>query len=133
MDPLVSIVVPIVLWGLAFLLARRECKQYKVSDEIGSDLFVYSRGRLVRRMTRVAMLVALGTTLAALGVFPARTANGASIYMVLLISEVLILLVLPMLDLWETARTARPHDLTRHGGPPPKIKVTSRSRPPSPP
>lgn len=116
--------LPAILWGLAFLLARRELKQYKTADEIGSDLFVYSRGRLIRRMTGVVMLVALGTTLAALGVFPASTASGASIYMGLLISEVLILLVLPLLDLWETARTARPHDLTRQAGPKRKTRRT---------
>lgn len=133
MDPLVSIILPVILWGLAFLLARREWKQYRVVEEIGSDLFTYSRGRLIRRMTGVAMLVALGTTLAALGWFPARTASGLYVYMALLISEVVILLVLPMIDLWETARTARPHDLTRQGGPRPKIRATSRSRPPSPP
>ena len=129
MDPVVSIVLPAALCGLAYFLARREWKQYKLAEDIGSDLFVYSRGRFIRRMTGVVLLVALAMTLAALGVFPARTASGVSIYMALLISEVLILLVLPLFDLWETARTARPHDLTRQGGPKPR----TRSRPGSPP
>ena len=128
-----SIVLPAVLVGLAFLIARREWKQYRAAEDIGSDLFVYSRGRLLRRMTGVAMLVALGTTLAALGWLPARTASGASIYMALLFSEVLVLLVLALLDLWETARSARPHDLTKQGGPKPKLKsATSRRNPRSP-
>jgi hypothetical protein len=130
LDPVVSIVLPVILWALGAFLARREWKQYRVAEDIGSDLFVYSRGRLIRRMTGVAMLLALGTTLAALGLFPARTASGASIYMALLISEVLVLLVLPLFDLWETARTARPHDLTKQGGPPPKTR--KRSRPANP-
>lgn len=130
MDPVTSIGLPLILWALALFVGRREWRHYKTPTDIGSDLFIYSKGRLWRRMTGVALLAALGTTLAALGVFPARTAAGVSIYMALLISEVLVLLVLPFFDLWETARTARPHDLTRQGGPPPKIRARSRRRPP---
>jgi hypothetical protein len=128
MDPFVSIVLPVALLALAVLLARREWRQYRGATDIGSDLFVYSRGRLVRRMTGVGLLVALGMTLAALGVFPARTASGLSIYLALLISEVLVLLLLPFLDLWETSRTAKLHDLRRQGGEP----IRTRSRPRSP-
>jgi len=122
-DPFSTIVLPLALWGLAYGLGRREWRHYKASDEIGTDLFVYSRGRLWRRMTGVGMLVALGLTLAALGLFPARSPQGLSIYMAVLITEVLVLLLLPLFDLWETARTARPHDLTRQGGPPKKTKA----------
>ena len=128
MDPLVSIALPLVLWALAFGLARREWRHYRADDDIGTDLFVYSRGRLARRMTGVALLVVLGATLAALGLFPARTPRGLSIYMALLIAEVLVLIVLPLIDLWETARTARPHDLTRQGGPPPRTKSKRAAR-----
>ena len=128
MDPIVSIVVPAVLWGLAYVLARREWRQYQAAAEIGRDLFVYSKGRLIRRMTGVVLLVALGTTLAALGLFPARTATGASIDMALLISEVRVLLVLPVIDLWETARSARPEDLTRQAGGAKKRRKPRRPR-----
>ena len=128
MDPLVSVLLPLALWALAAALARREWRAYRRPDDIGTDLFVYSRGRLIRRMLGVGLLVALGATLAALGWLPARSPRGLSIYMALLAVELAGLIVVPLLDLWETARTARPHDLTRQGGPPPRRKGQARPR-----
>jgi hypothetical protein len=128
-DPLVSIVVPAALFALAYLLARRELRQYRAAAEIGSDLFVYSRGRLVRRLIGVGLLVLLGGTLAALGLWPAATAAGLSLYLAALATEVLCLVVLPLVDLWETARTARPHDLTRQAGARPRTRSRSRLPP----
>jgi hypothetical protein len=80
-------------------------------------------------MTGVGVLVLLGGTLAALELFAARTASGASVYMGLLLGEVVVLLVLPFVDLWETARSAKPHDLTRQGGPAPRTRTGSRPPP----
>ncbi len=111
-----SIALPLGLWALAWALGRRELRQFRHAEDIGHDVFVYSRGRLWRRMTGVAAIAVLGVTLAALGFFPASTPRGASIYMALLVAEVLVLLLLPLVDLWETARTAKPGDLTRQAG-----------------
>ena len=108
-----SIALPLALWAVAVLLARREWRQYRAVARIGHDLFVYSKGRLVRRLIGCLLLAALGVTLFAFGVIPPSTPAGVSTYMALMLSLLLVLLVLPLVDLWETARTARPHDLTR--------------------
>jgi hypothetical protein len=125
----VSIVVPSLLVGLACALGRREWKQYRAAAEIGSDLFVYTRGRLIRRMTGVALLVALAVTLALFGALPPRTPAGASVYLGVMLGEVVLLIVLPIVDLVETARTARPGKgiRAREGAPP---RTRTRPRPP---
>lgn len=129
MDVWVSLLLPGILWGVAFALGRRELRQYRAVRDIGYDLFTYSKGRLIRRLTGVALLAALGGTLFVFGVAPPGTPRGATIYMALIVSEVLALIVLPLFDLWETARTARPADLTRQADRPPR----TRSRPRNPP
>ena len=117
--------MPLALWLLALGLARRELGLYRDSDEFGSDLFVYSKGRLVRRMTGIGVLVALGATLASLEFLPFRSSTALTIYIVLLVTEVAALVVLPLIDLWETAKTAQPGNLKRQAGP----GQRTRSRP----
>lgn len=113
MGILTGVVFPIVLCAIAWFLGRRELALYREADEYGHDLFVYSKGRLYRRMTGVAVLVLLGGTLLAMEMFPASSGRGISIYLALILTEVAALVVLPLLDLRETARTAVPEDLTR--------------------
>jgi hypothetical protein len=129
MSPLVTIVVPAVCLGLAYVLGRREWKLYHAAAEIGSDLFVYSRGRLFRRMGGVVVLAALGLTFVALGVAPPRSPTGADVYLGLIVGEVAVLIVLPIWDLLETSRTARPgQGITDRGAARPRTR-----RPPDPP
>jgi len=125
MGYLVGLALPVVLCTLAFLMGRHELRLYRNSRESGWDLFAYSKGRLWRRMTGVGLLAGVGLTLAALEVLPASTSWGASLYLALLCTEVLGLLVLPLVDLWETSRTAKPKDLMRQADP----DRRTRSRP----
>lgn len=120
-----GVVVPLALGVLAFIMGRRELALYRAGDEFGSDLFVYSKGRLVRRMTGIGVLVALALTLVALEFLPFRSGSALTIYMALLVTEVAALVVLPLIDLWETAKTADSSDLTRQGDP----DRRTRSRP----
>lgn len=122
--------LPAALVVLAAVVARREWRQYRSATAIGSDLFRYSRGRLVRRMTGVGVLVALAMTLAALGWVRPRTASGLSALLGALLVEVALLVALPILDLWETARTARPEDLTRQADWHGRVRTRSRRDPP---
>jgi hypothetical protein len=124
MSPLVTIALPSLLIGLAYGLGRREWKQYRAAAEIGSDLFVYTRGRLIRRMTGVGMLAALGVTLAMFGLAPPRSPAAASLYLGLFVGETIALLVLPIVDLVETGRTARPGKGVRaREGEPPRTRT----------
>jgi hypothetical protein len=107
-SPLVTIVVPALLLGLAYVLARREWKQYRAAGEIGSDLFVYGRGRLVRRLIGIGVLAALGLTLFTMGIVPPSSPKGATVYLGVIVGEVALLVILPIVDLVETGRTARP-------------------------
>lgn len=125
---LLGLVLPVLLGVLAIWLGRRELRVYRESNDFGSDLFVYTKGRLWRRMTGVVLLGLTGATLAALELFPAQTVSGVSVYLALLCAEVMGLLVLPLVDLWETGRGADPADLTRQGDP----DRRTRSRPRSP-
>ena len=110
-----GLLLPAFLCAIAVFIARRERRLYRHSKDAGWDLFLYSKGRLWRRMAGVGVLLATAGTLAAVELFPATTSAGASAYLVLLLVEVLALLILPLIDLWETARTAKPEDLTRQG------------------
>jgi len=60
-------------------------------------------------------LIATGLTIAAWDLLPPKTPQQASLFMGLLLAEFGVLLVLPVFDLWETARTSKPEDLTRQG------------------
>ncbi len=120
-----GILFPIILWSLSVMLVRREFELYRVQEDFGTDLFLYTKGRLIRRLTGVVVIVALGATLMAMELYPAGSGAGASIYLALLLSEMLALVVIPLLDMWETTRTANSIDPTRLGGPGPR----KRSRP----
>lgn len=136
MSPIVTIALPAFILGLAYTLARRELKLYRVAGELGSGLFVYSRGRLVRRLTGIAILVALGLTFAALGIIPPRSAGAANAYLAAILGELGALFVLPIWDLVETARTGRRRDrvapdageVTREAAPPRKRNRRRRPR-----
>jgi hypothetical protein len=108
LSPIVTVFLPAFLIGLAYVLGRRELRQYRLSGSIGSDLFVYSRGRLIRRLTGVGMLVALAVTLALLGFLRPAAPRGASLWLAVILGEVIAILLLPIFDLIETARSARP-------------------------
>jgi hypothetical protein len=108
-----GVVLPCILCALAWWLGRRELHLYQVStnagaaDGDGDDLFVYSRGRLRRRMIGLGALAAIGLTLAVLEL----GATSPEIVMTcgaLLATELVVLLVVPILDMRETARTAQP-------------------------
>lgn len=111
-----TILLPAAILALAFALARREWRLYRTAAEIGSDLFVYSRWRLCRRLGGVVVLVALAGTFVLLGARGPRDAAEASAYVGALVGEVLVLVGLSIWDLRETGKTARPEDLTRQGG-----------------
>lgn len=128
MSIVVGLLLPVLLVVLAIWMARRELSVYKDSDDFGSDLFVYTKGRLYRRLSGCGLLGLTGLTLAAFELFPAQTVNGFSIYLALLCVEVLGMLVLPLVDLWETGTGADPADLTRQGDP----DRRTRSRPDRP-
>jgi hypothetical protein len=126
----VTVVVPGACLLLAAALGRREWRQYRAAAEIGSDLFVYSKGRLVRRLAGVVLLAALGLTFGALGLFPPRSPGGVHVYMGVIMGEVVLLLALPILDLMETARTARPgKGLTHQEGARPRTRSPRRRLP----
>lgn len=116
MERALGIALPIALWIAAYLLARRETNAYAERGSGDTDVFVYSKRRYVRRMLGVGILVCTGMTLMAWELVGASTAGGAMIYMGLLGVEVAALVVLPVLDLRETTRTAAPEDLTRQAG-----------------
>ncbi len=107
--------VPAILWGLAWTLGRRELALYGRRDSEEADVFVYTRGRLVRRLTGVGLLVGLGAAFAALGFFPPTTPGEANVYLGVFAGGVILLIVLPVWDLVETARTAKPGKGIRHG------------------
>lgn len=108
-----TIVLPAIVALVALGLARREWRLYRVSHEIGSDLFLYSRGRLARRMGGVGILMALAATFAGLGFAPPRDAKDASVFLGLIVGELLTLIALSVWDLIETARSAKPGDPSR--------------------
>ena len=116
MSPLVTIIVPSLILGCAYALGRRELRLYRTSHKKNDqDVFVYTRGRLSRRMTGVSILVSLALTLCALGFFPPSTPRGATTYIWLFVADLAALFVVPIWDLWETARTARPGKGLRFG------------------
>jgi len=117
MELLLGLALPFAMCVIAYLIARNELGVYQHGKAAGWDVFVYSKGRLWRRMIGVGFLVATAVTLAAHELFPASTPQGASIYLVLFSVEVLALLVLPIVDLWETGRTAKPGDIKRQEDP----------------
>ena len=116
MSPLVSILLPSCVLAIAYVLARREWHSYRSSAETG-DLFVYGRGRLVRRLVGVGVLAALALTLTALDILPARTPRGAHTYLGLFAAEIGTLVALALWDLWETGRTAQPGKGVTFGDP----------------
>ena len=122
----VGILLPVVLWGLALVIAKRELGLYREHAEFGTDLFAYSKWRLARRLTGVLVMIALGATLMAYELAPASSPRGASIYLGVLVGEVLALVVLPVLDLWETVHTADPEDLTRQADPDRRTRTKPR-------
>ena len=109
-----GVVLPCLLVALAGWLGRREWRLYRAPATDGTDLFVYSRGRLVRRMIGLVALAAIGVTLAVIELAAASAAvvTGCG---ALLVAELLVLVVVPVLDLRETARTAHPERLERAG------------------
>lgn len=127
-DWLVGVALPIVLGTLAFLLGRRELASYRERNEFGSDLFQYTRARLIRRMTGLGVLALTGLTFAAMELIGPKTPRAAAIYLALLATEVAAMVILPLLDLHETRRTADSSDLTRQADP--DRRTRSRPRPP---
>ena len=117
MDPLTGIVLPVALVVAAVLISRHESKVYREAQDFGSDVFVYSRRRYRRRTFGVLLMVVTAGTLVGVEWVLAAGPVTMTIYLAVLVTEVAVLLLLPLFDLWETARTARPGDLTRQGDP----------------
>jgi hypothetical protein len=117
-----SVALGLSLAVVALLLGRRELRLYRERNrgerapgrviDLDRDLFRYSRGRLWRRMLGVGVIAAVGATIAAWELLPPRSPGEATTYLALLLGELAILVALPLLDLWETARTARPGELS---------------------
>jgi hypothetical protein len=116
MDLLADLVVPIILIGLASLLTRRELHAHRRREHGDSDLFRYTKGRLVRRLSGIGLLAATGLTLGAWELWPPASPRAASLFLVVMLCEVVGLVVLGLVDLWETARTAQSADLSRQRG-----------------
>jgi peptidoglycan/LPS O-acetylase OafA/YrhL len=126
---LIGIVLPLGLMCAAVAIGRRERNEFREATQYGTDLFVYSRRRYRRRLFGVALLVATGATLAAIEWIPPTGPGMLTGYLAALVTEVVVLLLLPLVDLWETARTARPEDLTRQGDPERRIRSRPDRRP----
>jgi hypothetical protein len=115
MGILAGIVLPLLMLAGAIWLARFEMRLYREAHEDGTDLFVYGKGRLVRRMIGIGVMV-----VAAIGIFWMEVAWRWSPritvgVMAVLMAAVILLVVVPFADLRETERTARPGDLKRAG------------------
>jgi hypothetical protein len=87
-------------------LALREISGYRHRDD-RDDLFVYSRARLVRRVTGMVVLAAAGVTLLIWDLAPPDDPGTASLLLGLVLIEVVALVVIAILDMRETSRTAR--------------------------
>lgn len=87
-------------------LAAREIRAYRRRDDTG-DLFIYSRARLVRRVTGAVILAGAGATLLVWDVAPPGDPGTASVLFGALLAEVAALIVIALLDLRETSSTAR--------------------------
>lgn len=94
-------------------LAIREIRAYRRRDDLADDLFVYSRRRLVRRLFGLGVLAGVGATLLVWELATPSDARAASILMMVLLAEILALIVIGVLDLRETSRTARFNQLVK--------------------
>ena len=103
----VELVIAAGIGAISLLLARRELGIYRARKAADSDVFVYSKWRLARRLTGIAVLASTAITLVAWVLVPPTTAGGASAYITLFMCEVAALFVLAIVDLIETTRTAR--------------------------
>lgn len=90
----------------AIALAARELRSYRTRDD-GGDLFIYSRKRLVRRLIGLGVLAATGATLSIWEIAPPGDPGAASLFLGLLLLEIVSLVVIAVLDLRETSSTAR--------------------------
>jgi hypothetical protein len=108
----VSAAFPLIIaaasWLLAALLGAHELRAYRSRRGEERDLFAYTHRRLVYRLTGVAALLAFGATLAIWEMVPPRSPGAAVIYLLLFALEVVALLLIAMLDMRETRRTADP-------------------------
>ena len=85
---IVELVIAAGIGGIALLLARRELAIYRARRAADSDVFVYSKWRLARRLTGIAVLASTAITLVAWVLIPPTTAGGASAYITLFMCEV---------------------------------------------
>ncbi len=113
--------VGVVLLIVTVLLALREQSLYTTQRDglwkDGTDLFVYSKGRLAIRITGLVMTAALGLGLIAWELWPPATPSALAAYVVLFGTSSLGLVAVVVGDLVVTARTAKPENLKRQGGP----------------
>ncbi len=108
MPPVITVLVPSLLFSAALVLGRREWTHYRrAGDNEALEIFPYTPMRFARRMAGIAILVAMGGTFAALGLWPPDTAFEAGRYIAALCSELVMLVLLPIWDLWELGRTSR--------------------------
>lgn len=103
-----ALLLPALCVGGAVLIWRRERASFAAYQaepaERDLPLFVYSRVRLRRRLTGACVLAAVGLTLLAWDLVRPETPTRATLVVVALILEVLLLVFVAIADLIETAR-----------------------------
>jgi hypothetical protein len=96
--------------ALVGFLGSREVALYRSRHADESDLFVYTRSRVVIRALGLTALLAFAFTLALMEARPPRSPEAAAIFMGAFALELLALILSPILDMLETRRSARVHE-----------------------
>jgi len=111
--------IGVVLLIVVVLLGLREQSLYTTQRDglwkDGTDLFVYSKGRFVVRLMGLAMTMVLGVALFCWDLWPPLTPSSLATYVVVFGVSSIGLVVIVVLDLVITARTAKPENLKRQG------------------
>jgi hypothetical protein len=123
--------LPLLFVAGALWLAHRERASYRSHrDDNDAGFFVYTPRRLRRRLTGAAVLAAVGVTLALWDLARPETAERATLIVVALLVEVLLLVGIAVADFIETARrSAAPPTVPRAPADPDRRTRTPPRRP----
>ena len=108
MSPVVTLLLPVLIAGMASGMTVRELRLFREAREAPSNLFPYSLGRLFRRLGGILLLLVVAATLALIGLTPPATSKAAVRFVLALMGEVTLLFGLSVWDLWESSRMPRP-------------------------